>query len=529
MEYPTHRGVVVARRGMVAASQPLAVSAGLRVLEQGGTCVDAALAVSSVLAVIEPFASHLGGDAFVVHYDGATGRTTAYNGSGAAPARAIPAAFPNGIPERGLCSASVPGLVDCWFRLHSAHGRLPVGSLLSRAIEYAAEGHPAGYRACRSLNAHRASGAAWAAEAVHTLTDRDRDLAPGDVIVQPALARTLELIAEEGRDAYYDGPITRAIVAFSAARGGLFAAEDFRRHRTQVGSPIRTTYRGCTVHGQPPVSQGHILLQALNLLEGFDIAGMGFGAAGLVHVGVEAMKLAFADRAAYLGDPECSEVPIEALLSKEYADRRRPLIDMARAAGNAQPGDPRQSTTYFAVADGEGSAVSFIQSVFHSLGCGAVDPATGIVFNNRMTGFNLDPRSPNCLAPGKRPAHTLNAFLVTDAGGLRWVGGTPGGNIQVQSNLQVITNVIDFGMNPQAAIEAPRWQWGGSVGEDAALRLESRFAAEVVPELARRGHQVAALPPWGHGSTYQLIERDPATGSYLGGSDPRGDGHAAGF
>lgn len=529
MDYPTHRGVVVARRGVVAASQPLAVSAGLRILEEGGSCVDAALAVSSVLTVVEPYASHLGGDAFIVLYENRTGSTLALNGSGAAPARATPAAFPSGIPERGLRAASVPGLVSAWFALHQRLGRIPASRLLSRAIEYASDGFPAGYRYCRNLNAHRESGQDWALEAVRTLTGMDRPVRPGDVIVQPALARTLERIGAQGRDAFYDGAITRDLLRFSEKRGGLFSPEDFRKHRTQLGDPIRTQYRGYTVHGQPPVSQGHILLQALNLLEGFDVRGMGFGSADLVHVAVEAKKLAFADRAAYLGDPAAADVPIAELLSRAYADRRRAAIDLARASAHTEPGDPRRSTTYFAVTDGDGNGVSFIQSIFHSLGCGAVDPATGIVFNNRMTGFNLDEGSPNCLAPGKRPAHTLNAFVVTDDAGLRWVGGTPGGDVQVQSNLQVLVNVIDFGMNPQAAIEAPRWEHGAAVGGGSTLRLESRFAPAVFAELERRGHSVEKLAPWGHGSTFQLVERDPATGSFHAGSDPRGDGQAAGY
>ena len=529
VDYPTHRGVVVARRGAVAASQPLAVTAGLRVLEEGGTCVDAAIAVSSVLTVIEPYASHLGGDAFVVLYEGRSGATTAFNGSGAAPGRAVPSAFPSGIPERELRAASVPGLVSCWEALHARLGRLPWARLFERGIEYAADGFLAGYRYCRSLNAHRESGQPWALDACRLLTGLDRPVRPGDPIVQPALARTLRLIAEQGRDAFYDGPITRDLIAFSDGRGGLFSTEDFRNHVTQIGEPIRTTYRGYTVHGQPPVSQGLILLQALNLLEGFDVRGLGFGSADLVHVAVEAKKLAFADRAAYLGDPATVRVPLDELLSKRYADERRRWIDMRHASARCEPGDPLRSTTYFAVADGEGNGISFIQSIFHSLGCGAVDPATGVVFNNRMTGFDLDAASPNCLAPGKRPAHTLNAFVVTDGAKLRWVGGTPGGNVQVQSNLQVLTNVIDFEMNPQAAIEAPRWEHGAAIGTDPVLRLESRFDEEAFVELRRRGHQVERLAPWGHGSTFQLIERDPSTGALHAASDPRGDGHAAGF
>jgi gamma-glutamyltranspeptidase/glutathione hydrolase len=519
---------------MVCASQPLAVSAGLEILRQGGTFIDAAIAVSAVLAVIEPYNSHLGGDAFVITYDASTRRTTAYNGSGAAPAAATPDRFPGGIPLRGLAAASVPGLVDAWFTLHARHGSLPMERLLARAVSYAGEGFPAGWKYAQVFRAQAESGPAeWFPAAARLLTGGDVPPPPGALIRQPDLAWALERIATGGRDAFYDGPVTERLVAFSERNGGLFAREDFARHRTQVLEPIRADYRGYTVHGQPPVSQGHILLQELNILEGYDAAGMGFGSAELAHVMVEAKKLAFADRAAYLGDPAFTRVPLERLLSKEYAARRRELIDPARAAEVAEPGQAERDTTYFCVADGRGNAASFIQSVFHGFGCGVVAEGTGVLFNNRMTGFSLDADSPNVLAPGKRPAHTLNAYLVTRGDRLAWVGGTPGGDVQVQSNFQVISHVIDFGLNPQQAVEAPRWQHGPSVaapgaGQASLLQIEERFPPATFEGLAARGHRTAAIGPWAHASSYQLIQVDEQTGSFFGGSDPRSDGHAAG-
>ena len=541
-----HRGVVVAKNGVVAASQPLAVAAGLQVLQQGGGFVDAAIATSAVLCVVEPFASHLGGDAFVISYEGRSGQTTAFNGSGAAPRAATPGRFPDGIPLRGLAAASLPGLVDTWATLHSRWGTRPLADLLAPAIAYAEEGFPAGYRYARVFHDQAALLRSFP-QTADALTGGVTPT-PGSLIRQPDLAWTLRQIAEGGRDAFYLGPVMERIVRFSRENGGLFAAEDFAAHRTQVTDPIRTSYRGYMVHGQPPVSQGHILLQQLNLVEGFDLAGMGHNSADAIHLQVEAKKLAFADRAAYLGDPAFVSVPMEALLSKAYADRRRGQIDLQRAAPNVSAGAIEHDTTYFCVADRNGNALSFIQSVFWGFGCGVVAEGTGVLFNNRMSGFSLDPSSPNCLRPGKRTAHTLNAYLVTKEAApsaetsgesaskplLAFVGGTPGGDIQVQSNLQVICNVIDFGLNPQEAVEAARWQHGGAVGapdEPSAevLAIEDRVDTEIRADLTRRGHTVSPLGPWAHGSSYQLIAVQPESGAYLAGSDPRCDGQAAGF
>ncbi len=536
-----HRGVVVSRNGMIAASQPLAVSAGLEVLQKGGSFVDAALAVSSVLCVTEPFASQLGGDAFVIVYDAATGQTSAFNASGAAPAAANLNHFSSGIPERGIVAASVPGLVDCWFELYNRYGTLPVANLMSRAIGYAEGGFPAGYRHSRAFkdNINLLTRFPETNTALNNNADGSQ-IRPGRNIVQKELAWSLRQIADHGRDAFYCGAITERILKYSQETGGLFDAQDFARQHTQVSVPIKSEYRNYVVHAQPPVSQGHILLQQLNLISGFDVSAMGQNSAELIHLQVEAKKLAFADKLAYLGDPAFVDVPIDTLVSKEYGDRRRSAISMSSAAPSVSAGTMDHDTTYFCVVDKAGNAISFIQSVFWGFGSAATAPGTGILFNNRMTGFSLDPASPNVLAPGKRTAHTLNAYLVTyqsmadERPKLAFVGGTPGGDIQVQSNLQIVCNMIDFGMNPQQAIEAPRWQHGGAVGapgETAAetLAIEDRIEESTFADLRSRGHEVAKLAPWGHGSSYQLIAIDPQNGAYLGGSDPRCDGHAAGF
>ncbi|HEV2473410.1 MAG TPA: gamma-glutamyltransferase [Chthonomonadales bacterium] len=542
-----HRGVVVAGNGVVCASQPLAVSAGLNALQNGGTFADAAIATSAVLCVTEPYASHLGGDAFLVVYEAATGKTTALNGSGAAPRAATPDRFASGIALRGAAAASVPGLVSVWEELHRRWCSRPLKELLQPALRYAESGFAAGYRYCRQfsansqlLKAYPASLAALSGGAIPR---------PGDLIVQPDLAWSLNQIAEGGCAAFYHGEIAQRIVACSQDSGGLFSVQDFTSHRTQVSDPISTTYRGYCVHGQPPVSQGHILLQELNLVEQFDLGSMEPAGADAIHVQVEAKRLAFADRAAYLGDPDYVEVPMEKLLSKSYAAQRASQIELHRAQPRVSAGSIEHDTTYFCVADASGNAVSFIQSVFWGFGCGVVVPGTGILLNNRMCGFSLDPSSPNCLAPGKRTAHTLNAYVITRdvsapgtelpatapaTGRLAFVGGTPGGDIQVQSNLQVICNLIDSGMNPQEAIELPRWQHGGAVGQPGepsseTLAVENRVPETVTADLASRGHLIQRIGPWEHGSAYQLLAVHPETGAYLAGSDPRCDGHAAGF
>ena len=537
-----HRGVGVGRQGMVAASQPLAVSAGLNVLQRGGNFVDAALATSAALCVTEPYASQVGGDAFIIVYDAKTGRTTALNASGAAPQAATREHFAGGIPLRGLSAASVPGLVDAWFMLHARWGTQPVGELLAPAVRYAEAGFPAGFRYARNFAAQEELLRTYASTTQAMLPD-GAPPQPGQMVRQPDLAWTLRQIAEGGRDAFYTGAVAERILRYSEQNGGLFSAADFAAHRTQVLDPIKTTYHGYTIHGQPPVSQGHILLQMLNLVEGFELGTLGHNSTTGIHYQVEAKKLAFADRAAYLGDPDFVDVPLDILLSKPYAAQRRRLIQPLKAAAHVEAGTIDHDTTYFCVADAEGNAISFIQSVFWGFGCAEVVAGTGVLCNNRMTGFSLDPASPNVLAPGKRTAHTLNAYLITkeeiSAQGetrekLAFVGGTPGGDVQVQSNLQVICNLIDFGLNPQEAVEAPRWQHGGAVGaadEPAAgqLAIENRIGLDVVMELEKRGHKVNALGPWAHSSAYQVIAVHPETGAYMAGSDPRCDGHAAGF
>jgi gamma-glutamyltranspeptidase / glutathione hydrolase len=525
-----HRGTVVARGGAIAASQPLAVSAGLSVLARGGTFADAAIAASAVLCVVEPQNSHIGGDAFLVVYDAETRNTVAFNGSGAAPQAAHPERYPDGIPIRGLRASTVPGLVSTWGAFHERYGSIPLAELLAPAIAYAEDGYPVGPRVARVCAANEVLFAAH--PSLHSL-GLHPGIEVGDTVRQPNLAWTLRQIAEHGPDAFYRGKVAERIVMGS---GGYYQVDDLVEHHTRTLTPLRARYRDLLIHGQPPPSQGHILLQELQLVSGYRLAELDGTARN--HLMVEAKKLAFADRNAYLADPEKAFVPIDALLMDDYAERRRALIELDRAAAHYDPGDPHQSsdTTYFLVRDAAGNAVSFIQSIFHGFGCAEVIEGTGILFNNRLTGFSLDPASSNFLAPGKRPAHTLNAWLAThEDGSLAYVGGTPGGHVQVQTSLQLIVNLVDLGMDPQAAIEMPRWQHvtaesavASHPGGTGILEIEERAGSEVVDGLRARGHDVRLIGPWAHGSSAQVLKVLPS-GAVALGSDPRCDGHAAGL
>jgi gamma-glutamyltranspeptidase / glutathione hydrolase len=521
----THRGLVVARRGAIATSQPLATSAGLAILERGGTFADAAIAASAVLCVVEPWNSHLGGDAFLIVHDAHKRENIAFNGSGEAPAHATRESYKDGIAERGIRAATVPGLVSTWFALHEKFGKLPVRDLLQTAIGYAKEGFPVGVRWVKKFAEHTDLITQFP-ELTTLGTGANARL--GQIVTQPDLAWTLEQIATYGRVAFYHGAVAEKIAA-----AGHFTLSDLDYHQTRLLLPLTVNYRCLSVHCQPPPSQGMVLAQELGIINHLNIAAM--TEAERTHVLVEAKKLAFADRNQYLADPETNPMPMEQLLETAYLAKRREQIgDTASTpiAGNVSEGN---DTTYFLVVDADGNAVSFIQSIFNNFGCAAMIPGTGILLNNRMTGFVLDPNSPNCLAPRKRPAHTLNAWLATDAeGNLAHVGGTPGGHIQVQTNLQLLVNVVDSGMNPQEAIEAPRWQHLGSGGSVATteegvgtLEIETRGRQELVDVLSQRGHMVKSIGDWAHGSAAQLLSVLP-DGAYAIGSDPRCDGHAAG-
>ena len=524
-----HRGVVYSRKGAVASSQPLAVSAALDILKKGGSFIDAGIAASAVLAVVEPGASQLGGDAFLITYHAQDKEVLAFNGSGEAPHGANREAFPMAIDFHGYRAATVPGVVSTWFAAHDRFGKLAMSEILAAAIDYAKNGFPANAGWLRRMKGHLEL---FPETQLFKTMGVSTDVQLGDLVIQSDLAWTLEEIAQNGRAAFYTEKVAERMIA---ATDGWISAEDLAAHSTRVGEPLTIRYGDLVIHGQPPPSQGMILMEELLLASGFDLAGM--DEVDRIHLLVESKKLAFADRNRILADPEKISVNVQSILDPNYITRRRSEINMTLANNrNSKPGEEGSDTTYFLIADSTGNAVSWIQSVYHGFGASWAAAGTGVVFNNRLTGFSLDPQSPNFIAPGKRPAHTLNAWIATNLdGSLRYVSGTPGANIQVQTNLQIIVNMADLGMNVQEAVEAPRWQHLSDQGESGfdearfgTLFLEERIPMQIVEKLKERGHIVSILPPWGHGSSVQLLEV-LANGTYAIGSDPRSEGHAAGI
>ncbi|MBI5710338.1 MAG: gamma-glutamyltransferase [Candidatus Eisenbacteria bacterium] len=542
------RSVVWAPHGMVCAAQPLAVQAGLEVLKQGGSAVDAAIAVNACLAVTEPTLCGLGGDLFAIVWDPRAQKLAGLNAAGRAPlALTIEQVRPEKdgtIPLYSPFSWTVPGCADGWFELHAKYGKLPMSRVLAPAIRYAEQGYPVSpviasdwERATRVFAEKPGFKDVFMPEPASGGARR----APreGEVFRNPALAKTLRLLAGKGRDAYYRGAIAQAIVRFSQANGGFFSMEDFARHRSTWDEPISTTYHGYTVWELPPNGQGLAALQLLNLLENFDLKGMGRGSADFWHVMVEAKKLAFADRARYYADPAFAQVPVQALLSKEYARQRAALVDMQHAAQTDSAGDPvalgRSETTYLCTADGDGMMVSLIQSNYTGFGSGYVVPELGFGIQDRGALFSLHPDSPNALAPGKRPFHTIIPSFVTRDGKPLMAFGVMGGDMQPQGHAQVLVNVLDLGMNLQEAGDAVRFHHTGSseptgtmMSDGGVLHIEDGLPQAVLDELGRRGHVLKPEAVGAYGG-YQAIWRDPASGMYTGATEKRKDGCALGY
>ena len=524
----TGRSVVYSKKGGAAASQPLAVSAAISILNSGGSFIDAGIALSAVISVVEPGASHLGGDAFLITHHAKTKENLAFNGGGAAPHLATATAYAEGIPLHGYKSGTVPGLVSTWFAAHKRYGKLPFDQLLEPAINYAENGFAATPGFINRIANHLAI-----APDTTLFKDMGIDIhcAVGDLIVQKNLAASLRAIAKGGRAAFYESEIARQLVDGS---NGWFSAADLSAHKTRVEAPLSISYRNITIYGQPPPTQGMILMEELLLCERFALSQL--NEADRIHVGVESKKIGFKDRNSILGDPDFLDVNVEKILFRENIDSRVKKINMREANNEDLVISEGSDTTYFLVADAEGNAVSWIQSVFHGFGSSWVIPGTGIVLNNRLTGFSLDPNSPNFIEPGKRPAHTLNAWTATRAdGSLYLFGGTPGANIQVQTNLQLIINVVDLKMNVQEAIESPRWQHLSIGGQSSleetgsgTLEIEARVDSRTIESLRSKGHQVSVIGDWTHGSSVQMLEVMP-NGTYIFGSDPRSEGHAAGL
>ena len=530
-ELRCYRPLIIGRRGAVAANHPLAAQAGLMALRAGGNAVDAAVATAMTLAVVEPMMSGLGGDGFYQVYHQATGRAVVFNGSGPAPEAATPERYAGGIPRVGPLSVSVPGMLAGIEAMHRSFGRLPWRDLFAEAIDFARDGfavtphyrHFAGeYRATLNLDVR----------SIATFLIEGEAPAVGTPIVQPELARTLEEIASEGAGAFYRGRLARRLAAALEGAGVLVSAADLASFAAEIQEPIAIDYRGFTVLEAPPNSTGFVLLEELKILEHFDLAAMGLLSADVVHLMVEAKKLAFADRERWAADPRSLEAPLAELLSPDYAARLAAHIDM-RSAEPIRIAAADSDTTYFCTADGDGNAVSGVQSINSGFGSGIMAGDTGILLNNRMSYWHLDPGHPNYLRPGRRVRHTMNPPIVLKDGALWCVFGTPGADNQVQINLQVLAAMIDFGLDPQQAAEMPRWtsnvpgqyaNWPHD-GEDA-LTIEQRFPESVRRELARRGHPVKTVGDLEGPCSVEIIRREAATGMLLAGSDPRRDGWA---
>ena len=519
----THRPTVRAANGIVASGHHLATVAGLAALRDGGSAVDAAIAAAAVCAVVLPHRTAIGGDVFALVYDARARAVTAYNGSGAAPAMADPEAFPQGFGDQGAQLATVPGCVAAWADMLADHGRLGLDRVLAPAVSYAAEGFPVSDVLAAAI-AEAADRISADPTAAATYSPRGRHPGPGEILQQPDLAASLRAIAADGSDAFYRGALADRLAEGIATLGGWITAEDLAAHRTDRREPIETAYRGLRVVGQPPVSQGHILLEELAIADGLDLRAMGWGSVEQIHMMVEIKKLAFADRDALAGDPSVVSFVVEELLDAAFIAQRRRAI-AGRAAERAEPAALPADTTYLAVVDRDGNAVSLIESVFSAFGSATVVPGTGILLNNRLSGFSLDARSPNALAPGKRPVHTLNAVMVLDGSLPRFVYGTPGRHAQVQTNFQLGVGLIDHGLEVQEAIEAPRWYHGSG----RTLQLESRFPEHVRKGLAAKGHEVQVLGEWAEitgGAQAVAIDEN---GVFSGGADPRREGYAAGY
>jgi gamma-glutamyltranspeptidase/glutathione hydrolase len=537
---PIHktRSALIARQGMAATSQPLATAVAIRILQQGGNAVDAAIAANAVLGVVEPMSCGLGGDLFAIVWDAKTKRLYGLNASGRAPGAATIDVFRvkglTEIPIRGPLSWSVPGCVDGWDQLRKRFGTKAWSELLAPAIAYAEVGFPVSeiiaaewQRAEPDLRDVPTSAACF--------LPGGRAPEKGAIFRNSGLARSLGAIVQNGRDAFYRGAIADAIVHYSQSAGGLFAHSDFSEHKSDFVEPVSTNYRGYDVWELPPNGQGIAVLEMLNLLEPFDVKKMGPQSAEVLHILIEAKKLAYEDRGKYYADPEFAKVPVAALISKPYSDRRRAGLSTKAANQHPTAGEPKEADTiYLTVVDRDFNAVSLIQSNFHGFGSFHVPGDLGFVLQNRGCLFALDPNHRNRLEPRKRPFHTIIPGFITKDG-QPWLSfGLMGGDMQAQGHAQVICNLIDFGMDVQEAGDAPRFRHFGSsepTGQHAkgggSVALESGISAEVRRALLAKGHQLVDAP--GTFGGYQAIRIDLERGVLIGGSDPRKDGAAMGY
>ena len=528
--FAARRSVVMARNGMIATSQPLACEAGLTILKKGGNALDAAIAAALTLGVVEPMSTGIGGDAFLLYCRAADKRIYGVNGSGRCPRRlslnALRQRGFEGVPSKGWGSVTVPGAIDAFAEVLQRHGKLDLAEVVEPAYKYARDGFPVSEIIAEQWQ-HDAPLLSQHSASAQTYLIDGKPPRAGDVHRQPHLAETLRILGDKGRDAFYCGDIANRIVAFSQADGGFFELEDFASHTTEWVEPISTDYQGHTVLELPPNGQGITALMILNVLQGFDLAAHEYGSAGYYHLLIEATKQAFADRNRYIADPACAKIPVGGLLSKAYAAARRQEINPSRA-GDFSPGAPAAfgDTVYVTCVDAERNVVSLIHSLFQGFGSGVVAGDTGVCLQNRGAGFVADPSHPNALQPGKRPFHTIIPAMILRQGKPWMCYGVMGGHMQAQGHVQVALNCIDFGMNIQEALEAPRYRIMG--GRDVAM--ERAVPQMVRDELGFMGHELWPLGAqnvsYGGG---QAILIDQERGVLQGGSDYRKDGCAMGY
>lgn len=533
-DFQSRRSMVLARRGMVAASNPLAAQAGLHILRQGGNAADAAVAAAAVMNVVAPGSCGIGGDCFALYFDAKTRRVTALNGSGRAPA----ALTPEDLRAKGYTEISpftahavtVPGAVRGWDDLLRQHGSMALRDVLADAIRYAEDGYAVS----------PVFGQAWqSSESFLKRTVNSEQYLPGgqapgvgQVVQLTHLANSFRAIAEGGPDAFYNGPIGEAIVRTLQEQGSVMTMDDLRQHYSTWDEPILTNYRGVTVYECPPNGQGLAALQAMNIASAFELGNMAWDSAERLHVMVEAMRLAFADARQYIADMEVQPVPVDGLLSQRYADARAALISMERAMQPPMFGTPLpgSDTIYLCTADEEGNACSFIYSLYMGFGAGIVAKDTGIFLQNRGAGFSLEPGHPNLLAGGKRPYHTIIPGMALKSGELWAAFGVMGGFMQPQGHFQVISAMADDDLNPQEALDRPRWCLESGTG-GSVLALEEGIPVKTMAQLAQLGHKVRPVSGYSRAvfGSGQIIRRDPYTGVLYGGSDPRKDGLVAAY
>jgi gamma-glutamyltranspeptidase / glutathione hydrolase len=526
------RPVIMGRGGMVAAGHYLGAVAGVKALQDGGNAVDAALAAAFVMAVVKPEACGPGGDLFALIYMNKTGRVEALNSSGPAPARAATEYFHDKglsrIPTSGPLSVAIPGAVDGWLELHKKYGTLDLKRLMTDAIDCARNGFPLHLELAEAIEEF-SPDFPWIERCFRRPLGAVK---AGKPVCQSGLADVLEKIAAKGRQGFYSGEVAENICQTLEAEGGILGLGDLQNNVARWLEPLSSFYRGYVVFEQPPVSQGFMVLEMLNIVEGWPLQSAEMRRADSIHFQVGAKKLAFEDRIRYLEDPDFGDPKISMLISKEYAAKRCEVMGdhtwQPQAAEAALGGD----TTYLCATDRDGNAVSLIQSIFAAFGSRIIAGDTGVIMNNRLCSFGLDPGKANVLKPGKRPAHTLNTYMVFKDGRLFALGGSPGADDQQQTNLQVLLNLLALEMDPQAAVEAPRWSHQpGTPPRDQLpeeLRMEAGFEAQVVEELGKKGHKVSLVDRWSFGSA-KLIVLEAETGTWMAGADPRREGYALGW